>query len=131
MSLSYANIKSRLFKEQNVDFQTFPVDGHNFNGRVERKIKKVNMSLEKSINNQRLSILQWETMSAIIANTINNLPLAIVTDCENMDLLTPSRLLLGRNNERGPSGEFVVSKTPTQMTKDYDAWFESWLLNHV
>ena len=47
ISLSYTNLKSRLFKEQNVDFQTFPVDGHIFNGRVERIIKKVNMSLEK------------------------------------------------------------------------------------
>ena len=137
MTLSYTNIKSRLFKEQNVDFQTCPVGGHNVNGRVERKIKEVNLSLEKFINNQRLSILQWETMSAVIANTINNLPLAVgnVTDCENMDLLTPNRLLLGRNNERGPSGEFVVSKNPTQMikenTKIYDAWFESWLVNHV
>ena len=82
MTLSYTNIKSRLFKEQNVDFQTCPVGGHNVNGRVERKIKEVNLSLEKFINNQRLSILQWETMSAVIANTINNLPLAVgnVTD---------------------------------------------------
>ena len=137
MKLSYINIKSRLFNEQGVEVQTCPVGGHNVNGKVERKIKEINLSLEKFINNQRLSLLQWETMSAVIANTINNLPLAVgnVKDTENMDLLTPNRLLLGRNNERCPSGEFVISKNPTQIikenTKIYDAWFESWLLNHV
>ena len=45
--------------------------------QVERKIKKINTSLEKSINNQRLSILQWETLLSAISNQINNLPLAV------------------------------------------------------
>ena len=45
---------------------------------------------------------KWETVSAEIANAINDLPLAlgnIVSNYENMDLITPNRLRLGRNNE--------------------------------
>ena len=39
----------------------------------------------------------------VIANKINDLPLAlgnVVSDFETMDMLTPSRLRLGRNNNR-------------------------------
>jgi len=96
MRLSYTDIKSTLHKERSINFQTCPVGGHNMNGKVERKIKEINASLERSINNERLSILQWETIVAVIANSINNLPLAVgnIVDVENMDLLTPNRLIL-------------------------------------
>lgn len=137
MKLNYTDVKSRMFKERSVEFQTCPVGGHNVNGKVERKIKHINLSLEKTFNNQRLSILQWETLTATIANTCNNLPLAVgnVTAVENMDLLTPNRLLLGRNNERSPVGDFIVTDDPSKIlktnTKIYDSWFETWLLSHV
>ena len=51
---------------------------------------------------ERLSILQWETLAAEISNSIDNLPLAIgniTGDLENLDLITPNRLRLGRNND--------------------------------
>ena len=54
---------------------------------------------------ERLSILQWETLAAEISNSINNIPLAIgniTGDLENLDLITPNRLQLGRNNDRRP-----------------------------
>ena len=117
VKLNYTDIKSRMFKERSVEFETCPVGGHNVNGKVERKIKHINLSLEKTFNNQRISILQWETLAATIANTCNNLPLAVgnVTDVENMDLLTPNRLLLGRNNERSPVGDFIITDDPSKI----------------
>ena len=137
MRLQFTDIKSKLQRDRNIEFQTCPVGAHNVNGKVERKIKEVNESLDRSLKNDRLSILQWETLSAVIANTINDLPIAMgnVIDVENMDLLTPNRLMLGRNNDRSPTGQFITSqdtsKILNQNTKIYDAWFESWLLNHV
>ena len=106
-------------------------------GKVERKIKEINASLQKTVHNERLSILQWETICSVISNSINDLPLAIgnVIDVENMDLLTPNRLLLGRNNNRSPTGNLLVSSDPSKLIKQsskiYEIWFESWLLNHV
>ena len=94
-----------------VDFATCPVGGHNYNGKVERRIKHVKESLEKTISNQRLSVLQWETISAEVSNAINDLPLAlgnIVSNFENMDLITPNRLKLGRNNKRSPVSPMKV-----------------------
>ena len=74
-------------------------------GRVERKIKEVKASIEKSLSNERLSVIEWETVGAEISNSINDLPIGLhnwSSDLENLDLITPNRLRLGRNNERSP-----------------------------
>ena len=46
-----------------------------------------------------------------------------------------SRLLLGQNNSPSPVGEMVVHDNPSKLMEEnlkiYNAWFESWLLNHV
>ena len=53
-----------------VELETCPVGGHNMHGKVERKIRHIKESLEKSMHNERLSILQWETLGAEVANTV-------------------------------------------------------------
>ena len=97
MRLEFTNILGQLSRGIMVDFDTCQFGGHDFNGKVERRIHHIKESLEKNVSNQRLSILQWETISAEISNAINNLPLAlenIVGDFEQMDLITPNRLRL-------------------------------------
>ena len=137
MEISYTDMKSKLKKEYGVNYDVCPVGGHNMNGRVERKIKEVKMSLERTLMKSRLSIMQWETVSSQIANEINNLPLAlgnIVSDFETLDLLTPNRLLMGRNNDRSPSGSVVVQNPHNIEISNraiFNSWFENWLLVHV
>ena len=121
-----------------VDFATCPVGGHNYNGKVERRIKHVKESLEKTISNQRLSLLQWETIAAEVSNAINNLPSAlgnIVSDFENMDVITPNRLKLGRNNKRSPVSPMKVVgnhlKVLEENKKIFSVWFETWLISHI
>ena len=137
IKLDFTDLQSKLHRSKGVEFSVCPVGGHNMHGKVERKIQEVNKSLQKSINNQRLSLLQWETLSAVIANTINDLPICVgsKTDVENLDLITPNRLLLGRNNERSPVGNMILSNNPSKLMREnaaiFNTWFESWLLNHV
>ena len=105
MRLTFTDIKNKLHKNTMVTFDTCPAGGSNYNGKVERRIRHIRESLDKSCQNERLSILQWETVSSELSNAINDLPLAlgnIVSDYENMDLLTRNRLKLGRTNERSP-----------------------------
>ena len=88
------------------------------NGRVERKIKEIKISITKSTSNLRLSIMQWETFAARTANCINDLPLAIRDikgDFEASDLITPNRLRLGRNNDRSPTGSFRIDNNPEKI----------------
>ena len=98
MKLDIRSIKSRLSQNANVDFKTCSVGGHNMHGKVERKIQEVKKSIKKTMLNERLSVIQWETCAAEIANRINDLLLAIgniVSEFETIDLITPNRLKLG------------------------------------
>ena len=138
MKLNFRYIKSRLHKDMAVEFGVCPVRGHNMNSKVERRIKHIKESLEKSSHNERLSILQWETLASTVANSINDLPLAlgnITSDYENMDLLTPNRLRLGRNNNRSLTAPMLVTNHPSKIladnTKIFNTWFDVWLVSHV
>jgi hypothetical protein len=138
MILSFSDIRHKLSVEYGVSFQTCPVGAHYVHGKVERKIKMIKLSIEKELNNRRLSVVQWETLGQQIANSINNLPLGIgnkSADLENLDILTPNRLLLGRNNNRGPTAPLVLSrdvKKIVQMNNDiFKVWFNSWLISYV
>ena len=51
MRISFTDIKGKLHWDMMVDFATCPVGGHNYNGKVERRIKHVKESLEKTISN--------------------------------------------------------------------------------
>ena len=138
MKLNFTDIAHQLHKDFNINFETCPVGGHNHHGRVERKIREVRSSLEKTLNKDRLSIIQWETIAAVIANSINNMPIAVGSNKSNFemaDLITPNRLLLGRNNERSPSATLTVENDFDKMIranqKLYNAWFDCWLVSHV
>ena len=52
-----------------------------------------------------------------------------------LDLLTPNRLRLGRNNERSPKGQMVTLAHPDKILQAnesaFNSWFEVWLLCHV
>ena len=138
MDFNFRDIKSNLHKNFNVEFQPCPVGAHYMHGRVERKIREIKVSIEKSYHNSRLSVIQWETVCNEISNSINNLPLAlgnITSDFESMDLLTPNRLKLGRNNDRSPEGVLTLTNDPDRFIRSnkemFDAWFENWLICHV
>ena len=75
-----------------MEFDTCPVGGHNYNGKFERRICQIKEFFD-NIQNKRSSVLQWEILSSVTANTINDLPIGlgnIISDHENMDLITPN-----------------------------------------
>ena len=140
MKISFMDVKNRLHREMDVDYNICPVGGHNVNGKVERRIRHLKESMEKVMGNERLSTIQWETMGSEISNCINNLPLALgnlVADFENADLLTPNRLKLGRNNDRAPVFPIEaddlgnLQRIIEENNRIYRSWFEVWLVSHV
>ena len=60
---------------------------------------------------------------------------SICSDLDNLDLITPNRLRLGRNNDRSPVGAMEVITTPSRFLQDnekiFNTRFENWLLSHV
>ena len=138
MEISFSDLQHRFSTEYGVEFHPCPVGAHYYHGKVERKIREIRKSIEKELGNQRLSIIQWETLGQQISNSINNLPIGLGNKCEaleNLDLLTPNRLLLGRNNSRCPTAPLILTndvKKIVQTNKEiFDAWFRSWLVSYV
>ena len=54
---------------------------------------------------------------------------------EFLDIWTPNRLLLGRNNDRCPSGPLELSNDHKSIIKAnsdiFQAWFKAWLISYV
>ena len=124
--------------EYGVQYVPCPIDTHYVHGKVERKIQEVKKSVNIYVENERLSLLQWETLMMQISNSINNLPIGIRSkqkNLDNLDLLTPNRLILGRNNNRSPNGPLVLCTKHQNLLDQnaviFKAWFNAWLVGYV
>ena len=107
-------------------------------GKVERKIQDIKRSLKKNVNKNRLSVLQWETLGQQISNNINNVPIGLGKKAEmleNVDILSPNKLILDRNNTRSPTAPLQIShdvrKIIESNNETFKAWFREWLISYV
>ena len=54
---------------------------------------------------------------------------------EKLDLITPNRLILGRNNDRCPTAPLVLSRDLKNIIAHnsdiFKIWFKSWLVSYV
>ena len=127
--LNIVDIKGSLSREYGVEFRSCPVGGHNYNGKAERKVKTLKDVMIRSVHLAKHSTIEWETLCSEIANTMNNLPIAIgneTADLESIDLLTPNRLKLARNNERSPVGPLEVTDKLERLMRLKTETFQSW-----
>ena len=134
-TLVFSDIRSQLH-EVCVSFEVAPVGAHYMHGKVERKIRHEKESFEKHLHGHKLTAIDWATLGYQIANAINNLPIGLGTVCrdlENIDLVTPNRLLLGRNNSRSPMGTLKLSYDVLKLIEQNDnifrVWFQAWLVS--
>ena len=137
MIISFTDVANALH-EYGVTYETCPVGAHFMHGKVERKIRHIKESFNKHFYNEKFSAIQWETFGDKIANCINNLPIALGNKSqglEDMDLLTPNRLLLARNNNRCPINSLRMSgdyqAIINQNNELQEVWFKSWLKSYV
>ena len=54
---------------------------------------------------------------------------------ENLDILTPNRLILGRNNSRYPTAPLIIKNDARRIIesndKIFESWFKEWLISYV
>ena len=58
MKLNFQDVRHQLHVIVNVEFELCSAGGHNMNGKVERKIRETKGSMTKSLENERISLLQ-------------------------------------------------------------------------
>ena len=141
VEIDWIDVKGNLHRSYGLEVETCGVGGHHQHGKVERKIRQIKETFMKGFNNVRISVLQWQTVAAETSNTINNLPIGtgssrnINLELDDLDIITPNRLKLGRNNERSPLGPAYISNDPFKFIhinqKNFESWWEHWLTSAV
>jgi hypothetical protein len=113
-------------------FEVVPVGAHYQNGQVERGIKEVKSLFEQIYSGFKLDILSHETAFQWISNELNCFPQCLgshTSNLDNLDIITPARLLHGRNNRRCLSGQVRIdmkSRLMQQVDDTTRAWFAVW-----
>ena len=115
-----------------IEYNTVAVGMHNANGVVERSIKEVKKLFKAVYRGLELDILNYETAFSFCANELNNIPVCLGSryrGLSHQDLLSPNRLLLGRNNTRAPTGIpnlHCRSRLLDQNEDLFKAWWNVW-----
>lgn len=113
-------------------FSTAPVQGHNVTGMVERSIQSIKRLFDRTYKGLKLDILGFETAFSWISSALNSMPICLgsrVRDIENLEVITPARLIMGRSSTRSIGGHARIeapSKLVAQMDKVYEHWWEIW-----
>jgi len=134
MQISILDVTEQLSArfQVGVKYTVCAVSGHNQHGQVERSIKEIKSLIDRVYNGLKLDILGYETCFTWIASELNNIPICLGSKTESLeytDIITPSRILLGRNNRRSLSGYARIdspSRLIAQMDKVYDSWWKAW-----
>ena len=127
----------RLQHQVGVQFEIVPVGSHYQNGVAERGIKEVKGLFKQLYGGLRMDIMSYETAFAFIANELNCFPACLASktkDLDKLDIITPSRLMHGRNNRRCLSGSAradLPSKVIKQMQQTTEAWWEVWQTQYI
>ena len=120
LRFSYSDLHHQVFSKMKCNIIVSAAKSHSSQGRVERKIGLIKDLLSKLGKESFLmSFLNWETAFAQISNHLNNLPVCRASGrsvyAPEFTVLTPNRLLLGRNNQRGLSGPMFLDASPSNI----------------
>ena len=106
-------------------------------GFFERMVKSVKRCLKKVLLNARLHYEELLTILKEIECIVNNRPLIYVYDDVNQDILTPNKLLFGRNLDTvAPSNECSnqepnLSKRAKYIESLLDHWWNRWQTEYL
>ena len=114
------------------DYEVCPPHAHYFHGAVERSIKEIKRIFNNMFKGLKLHLLAYETAFSYCCNCLNNLPISLGSKTDHLghrDVLTPNRLILGRNNKRSPDSLTQVtsnSRLAEQLEEIERSWWKLW-----
>ena len=134
MEISIVDLTAQLSTKHGVgvSYSTCPVGGHNVQGVVERSIKSVQDLFKRVFEGLKMDVLALETAFCWMSAQLNDLPISLgnrTEDLDSVDVITPSRLLLGRSSTRAAGGYARISPPSAlveRMDEVYRAWWTIW-----
>ena len=134
------DLQGRLHKERGILFETCVEHNHSAHGRVERSIRMVQESLERSgMKSSRCTATSWQTVSKAVEREVNSVPLGFIyyqgTINPLLRVLCPSLLKNSTFTDRAPKGLFSIPESPqslmTKIEQIYNLWFKVWNIDYI
>ena len=119
-SVDILDMQNNLHREQGIYFETCLPQQHYKHGRIERRIRMIQESLNKSeIRGSRHTATDWQTIAKLIERQVNNIPLGYLYHQGNanplLKVLTPGLLKIGTFSNRAPHGVFDIPDLPLKI----------------
>ena len=141
-SFSVRDVDARVYDALGIKVYVSNAKAHEERGRVERKIRSLRETLQRLgvKATDPLTALQWESVFARIASTLDDMPLAKgkPSSASNLgyEIISANRLKLGRNNYRSLEGAGIsIEKTPhlgrmlERNREIYKVWYSMFMEN--
>ena len=113
------DLSHNLSDSHDVEVRVVTAKDHTGNGRCESRVRLLRQMLEKlgvDTTVKSMTHVQWETLFSHISQNLNDIPIAKVNrssiDDFAWDVITPNRLLLGKNVNRSLNGNIEMESGP-------------------
>ena len=135
MEISSVDLENELTVKHKVglEFEVCPPGAHHRQGMVERSIREIRKLFVQIFQGLKLSVLSYETAFSFISNELNNFPIGVGSKTENLekvDLITPNRLIMGRNNREALSGIALIDQSAAKLIQQnrdvQESWWSAW-----
>ena len=134
------DLQGSLHRQRGIMFETCLPQGHFAHGRIERRIRMIQESLDRSdIKSTRCTATGWQTICKAIEREINGVPIGFLHHQGTVDpllrILCPSLLKNGTFSDRAPKGLFTIPNSEedlmTKIESIYNMWFKVWNVAYV
>ena len=109
VKIELMNYERLINKETGMKIVLKPTQSHESRGKVEKVVQVLKKYIQERKGDMLTqSLMDWETTFYFVSNHINNLPMSRLNHNRNLSydisaIITPNRLLLGKNNQRSPN----------------------------
>ena len=139
--ISILDLQGTLHRERGILFETCLPQGHNQHGRIERRIRMLQESLDRSEIRLTHSATAtgWQTIAKAIEREVNSIPLGFLhhqgTANPLLRVLRPSLLKNGTYTDRAPKGLFTIPDSAADLMTNietiYNMWFQLWNTSYI
>ena len=140
--INVQDLSGNLHKSKGILFETCTPQAHSQHGKVERAIKSLQESFNRSgASNIRCTATGWQTLGKSMEREINNIPIGFLYDQTNnngnplLRILRPSSLKGMNNSDRAPRGLFTIPDLPqnhfNKVQEAYNLWFKCWATSYI
>ena len=129
--IELSNLEGTLSVEHGIHFEPCLPQGHWEHGRVERRIRMLQESLDRSgLKGTRCHATGLQTIAKAIERQVNDVPLGLLEQSTRsgnvLRILTPNMLKMNTRSDRAPKGLLTIPGHASDLIKNVEKGFKLW-----